>query len=226
MMANGSMLTHYDAAMRLLSNALNSRDMTVVIKSRDDLGLLKLRAKQVRDRQLLADATEFQMRVERWLGSLLSETKNAGILANGPRPKGIDDNKVTLREIGVDKKLSSAAQRAAAMNDTAFEDKIRDVRATVVLGRKARTIGRIKSADAELGEDSDPFVYRLLDGTPLGIVRLGSVQSRIRRAEVELALLNAVAAHIGGAADQLSSVQQSISAEQLDNMINAATKES
>jgi hypothetical protein len=214
------MLVHYDAAMKALSTALSSNDVTVVLKSREDLELLRVRARQIRDRELLADATEFQMRVERRLGVLLKQVKEAGELARGPRSK--DGPQVTLKDIGIDKKLSASVQRSAAMTDGAFEDRVREVRATVVLGRKMRVV---RGARDRSQEENSPFEHRLLDGTPIGIVRLGSIQSRIRRAAVELALLNEISAHIGGSADQLSTVQQTISVEQLDRMIEAAGKD-
>src|SRR6185312_1244343 len=109
-----NMLVQYDAAMKVLSTALNSREVSVVLKSRDDLELIKLRARQLRDRQLMIDATEFQMRLERWLGLLLQEAKEAGKLRPQGRPrKGHDDDLPRLSEIGIDAKLSSKAHRAA-----------------------------------------------------------------------------------------------------------------
>jgi hypothetical protein len=135
-----NMLVEYDAASRLLSSALNSRDLRVVSQSRLDLELLKVRAKQIRNRQLLADATEFQLRVERWLGQLLIDAKEAGQLRQagnrGAAGGKSDLNKPpTLAEINIDKRLSAKAQHAAALDLPAFERVVSEARDRIASGK-------------------------------------------------------------------------------------------
>jgi N6-adenosine-specific RNA methylase IME4 len=126
-----NMLAQYDRAMSALAAALESTSVSVVLSRRDDLESVKSHAKRVQDRTLLADATEFQMRVERWLGALLAAAKEAGHLREG-RPSKADGAELapaTLKEIGVDKKLSMKAQRAAALAVEEFERVVREMRA-------------------------------------------------------------------------------------------------
>ncbi len=113
-----TLLAAYDRARTALKDATR---VDQVLAVRDELEHVKLYARQIQDRALLADATIFQMRAERRLGVLLAAAKEAGQIARGPRPKDQDSDVVTLKEIGVDKKLSSKAQRAAALNDETFE---------------------------------------------------------------------------------------------------------
>ena len=96
-----NMLTSYDQAMSALSTALQSKDVAVVLKGRRDIDLIKLRARQLRDRKLLADAMEFQMRVERWLGVLLINAKNEGHLRDGRPSRSGEQRPATLAELGV-----------------------------------------------------------------------------------------------------------------------------
>ena len=124
------MLAAYDTALAALAAALGSGQVETVLASRAQLDHIKLRARQVRDRQLLADATEFQMRVERWLGELLGRAKAEGHLREG-RPKRTTADEpapATLEEIGVDRRLSSKAQAAASLELDAFEAAIADMR--------------------------------------------------------------------------------------------------
>lgn len=223
-----TMLAHYDVAMKALSTALNSKDVTVVLKGRDDLELMKRRAKQVKDRQLLADATEFQMRVERWLGVLLIEAKKVGSIAEGRVAKGskVEPNpdRVTLKEIGIDRNLSAASQRAASMNDAAFEDRIREVRSTVTLGRKT-SVSKFRPRASQPHNDS-PFDYLLSDGTPIGRLRIGKLKSRIDQLVTEARILSVIATHAGEAGDQMATVQDTVSAMALDHMISSAAGDS
>lgn len=84
------------------------------------------------NRQLEIDAAEIRIRAERRLGELLIEQKATVGLATGVRMAGRDaiggavveppkDNRPTLADIGVDKKLSSHAQKVAAIPKAEFE---------------------------------------------------------------------------------------------------------
>jgi N6-adenosine-specific RNA methylase IME4/nitrogen regulatory protein PII len=135
-----TMLAQYDSAMAALAKALASTQVDVVLKSRDDLDHVKLHAKRVRDRQLLADATEFQMRVERWLGVLLQRATEAGQLAGKGRPKTLAETvggmkPATLEEIGVDRKLSMRAKATAELEDEAFDEIIAGMRTRMASGK-------------------------------------------------------------------------------------------
>src|SRR4051812_29853355 len=134
-----TLLMAYDQARTALAAAAKVSD---VLSFRDWSEHHKLHAKQIQDRALLADATEFQMRAERQLGVFLAKAKQQGQIAEGRRSKAeeaADSARVTLAEINVSKILSSKAQRAAGLDQATFEtaiagarDKIRSGKALLV----------------------------------------------------------------------------------------------
>lgn len=134
-------LAQYDRAMSALAVALKSTQVEIVLASRIELDHIKLHAGRVRNRELLADATEYQMRVERWLGVLLDKAEAAGLLrGHGQRGKAAsvadsDQRPATLAEIGVDKKLSMKARAAAALDPEAFQDVVTGMRTRMASGR-------------------------------------------------------------------------------------------
>ncbi|WP_265440178.1 MT-A70 family methyltransferase [Bradyrhizobium sp. SEMIA] len=113
-----TMLAAYDRARVALAEAAKVDQVMAV---RDELEHVKLYARQIQDRALLADATVFQMRAERRLGVLLAAAKEAGQIAEGRKRKDGAGERITLPDIGVDRKLSAKAQKAAALDDDVFE---------------------------------------------------------------------------------------------------------
>lgn len=221
-----NMLTCYDQAMSALSNALHSKDVSVVLKNRADLDHIKLRARHVRDRKLLADATEFQMRVERWLGALLVEAKAAGHLRQG-RPLKVtadaqDAPAATLADIGVDRKLSMKVQQAAALAPAAFDAIIADMREKIAAGRAKVVSVMVGGRQAKGRMEVRGSVYRLelLDGMPLGQVKLGNVRSRIERMKAELKILQAIGSRMGSDFNGLATVEDSISETVLNQIVD------
>jgi hypothetical protein len=77
--AGGSMtlLAAYDRARTAIAEA---KTVKATLAIRDQLDHVRLHAKQVQDRELLADATELQLRTERHLGALLAAAEKAGEL--------------------------------------------------------------------------------------------------------------------------------------------------
>ena len=219
------MLVQFDLATKALSAALNSKDVSVVLQSRLDLELIKLRAKQLRDRELLADATEFQMRVERWLGVLLTDAKKRGWLKEGRRAKGDDPKRFTLPDIGVDLKLSSRAQQAALLKGKAFETAITDMRSSMAGGR-AKVVNVVQNAERKSRRRPSSFEscfgFLLENGTPLGHLKLGTLRSRVERLGIELNILKSILEQAGSINNPMLSVEESFSEEALDRIIRAA----
>jgi N6-adenosine-specific RNA methylase IME4 len=128
-------LAQYDAARAALAAATRIDE---VLPLREQMAHLKLHARHVQDRLLLADATEIQLRAERKLGFLLLEAEKGGLLRVG-RPKKAAENTTppvgfTLKEIGVTHKLSAGAQKKASISEQAVEAMIGRMRERILSG--------------------------------------------------------------------------------------------
>jgi N6-adenosine-specific RNA methylase IME4 len=133
------MLAQYDLAMAALATALKSTSIDVVMEKHIVLDHIKLHAKRLCDREYLAKATEYQMRLERHLGGLLARAEEAGQLAGKGRRKNGDDKPATLKEIGIKPKFSMTTRWSAARGADEFEsivtaacDKVRSGSAILV----------------------------------------------------------------------------------------------
>ena len=116
-------LAQYERARAALAEATK---VDQVLGIHDEVEHIKLYAQQIRDQALLADASEFQMRVERRLGALLKAAKEAGQIDKGGRPRkgpetGRSERAVLIRlaDVGVSKDLSARAQKRASLADDA-----------------------------------------------------------------------------------------------------------
>lgn len=163
-----TMLAQYDRARMALAEATR---IDQVLPLRDEIEHIKLHAKQIRDRALMADASEFQMRIERRLGVLIAAARDAGELAEKGRPKrlaevfGAAEPPATLAEIGVDRKLSMKAQQAAALDDASFETVIGSMRERMASG-KAIMVDPIAAADKDARDQArrDAHAARIIGG--------------------------------------------------------------
>lgn len=119
----------YDAACQALAEA---RAVDEVKDIRDKAEAMRLYARQAKNVDLEVMASEIRLRGERRLGELLIEAKQTGELSRGQPKKNCSDSeqysRVTLDEIGVDRKLSSRAQRLAEVPEQKFEATVARVR--------------------------------------------------------------------------------------------------
>lgn len=106
----------YDTACRALADA---RTLDEVKELHSKAEALRTYARMAGDKELQVNAVELRLRAERRLGEMLLSGKNTRQLGKG-RPK-IGGERILLREIGIDKKLSSRSQRAALQPQAAFE---------------------------------------------------------------------------------------------------------
>ena len=122
-------LVQYNAACMALAAAKSTDEVKGL---RDKAEAMRAYAHQSKNRQLEIDAAEIRIRAERRLGELLIEQKatvglNTGNAGAGRPEKGGSvseppkDSRPTLADIGVDKKLSSHAQKVAAIPEAEFE---------------------------------------------------------------------------------------------------------
>ncbi len=162
-------LAQYEQARAALAEAVR---IDQVLSIRDELDHVKLYARQIQDRELLADAAAFQLRAERRLGQLLLAAREAGQLAEkGRRPKAAADElqPATLKDIGVDFKLSSKAAKAAALADEAFEDLVEATRERMAAG-KAIIVDPVAAAakDADVAARRAAHAARTINGGSIG----------------------------------------------------------
>jgi hypothetical protein len=98
---------------------------------------LKVVAKDAKNRQAIAEATEIVRRAERKLGQLMAEQKltvgfnkggaEKGVGRKGKKNAGLENPAFppTLAEAGIDKNLAYRARSAAEYNDETFEDELK-----------------------------------------------------------------------------------------------------
>jgi N6-adenosine-specific RNA methylase IME4 len=116
-------LTRYDAACRAIAKAKSVDEVTGI---RNKAEAMRAYARQAKNRELEVDAAEIRVRAERRLGELIGAQKRTIGLANGGDAqrtrfhKGTE-SRPTLAQAGIDKKLSSRAQRLAAVPESRFE---------------------------------------------------------------------------------------------------------
>lgn len=122
-------LVKYDAACRAISEA---RAVDECKDLRDKATAMQAYARQAKNRQLEVDAAEIRFRAERRLGEMIRAQKETVGLNRGTAGSGNanvtgstktepPDSRPTLAEAGIDKKLSSRAQKLAAVPEEKFE---------------------------------------------------------------------------------------------------------
>lgn len=146
-----SMLQVYDSVCRLLAEATLINDVLPLL---DQIEHVKLHAKKVRDRRAVGQALALQQRAERRLGEIIiAARENRGHFTQGHRAKKSDDEllpRATLAEVGVNKALSTRAQKLAAVPREAFEDTNREIEERIASGA-AKLVDR-EAATAEKKE--------------------------------------------------------------------------
>lgn len=178
-------LAQYSAARAALAEAAR---VDQVMHIRDEVEHLQLYARQIKNRTLMADALELQLRCERRLGQLLVAAKEGGQVSRGAPKKNCTGeeqfSRVRLEDAGIDRKLSSKAQKAAKLSEKAFAAMIEQARNRVA-GAAARPVNKVKA----IAKKQEPApVHRPSDlqehGTP---PRWRSEFERIWRAPPRLA---------------------------------------
>lgn len=172
-------LIRYEAARAALAEA---RSVDEVLEVRRGSERMKLYARQAKDRTLLADATEIQVRAERKLGAMIISAKETGQIGvgrpsrsnvvgpedddddsetivtgeNAPEPEAF--SRATLKEAGIDHKLSSQAQKWAKLGEDDFDAKLEDIRNRIVSGG-AKSIDGARSIMASRQEAIDSLDF-------------------------------------------------------------------
>jgi N6-adenosine-specific RNA methylase IME4 len=133
-------LALYDAARRALAKAVAVDEVKNIL---DQAVVIRVLAKQAKDRDLEADAVELRMRATRRLAELIEAQKQAVGLAKGGQPyqrrsTGLAQNPVaTFAEAGIDKNLAHQARVLGKLTEEEFKDAVTDARAAASRAYKA-----------------------------------------------------------------------------------------
>jgi N6-adenosine-specific RNA methylase IME4 len=115
-------LAKYDAACRALAEAVSADEVMMV---RLEAKALEALAKVAGNFDIEIGGRKLRTRAETRLGEMLVEGEEKGIVATrGRQPKGSDPEplpKITLKDIGVDKKLSARARKLGGIGQRAVE---------------------------------------------------------------------------------------------------------
>lgn len=132
-----SALAKYDQAKRALAEAKTLADVKAV---KGLAAAIEALGRIARDRAIIADAVELTTNADRKLGEMLKAAKAAGQIAVGRnwQSNGSDSEpleRITLEDAGIDKKLSSRAQRIAEIEPDAYEQMLAQHREAILKGR-------------------------------------------------------------------------------------------
>lgn len=175
---NRTPLMRYEAARAALAEAVKVDE---VLDIRSGAERLKLYGRQAKDKTLVADAQEILLRAERKLGVMIQSAKETGVLGVGRPSKSnvigadegeddgdtiVDENhsepeafsKTTLKEAGIDPKLSSQAQKWARMGDEDFDAELERTRNRILSGG-AKTVTGSRSIMANRQEAIDSLDF-------------------------------------------------------------------
>ncbi len=125
-------LTRYEAARAALAEC---RSIDEVKDIHDKAEAMRAYGRMANDTQLEMDAAELRLRAERRLGIMITAEKQAKRLRTGPAKAsdiGTQSNpieqRVTLTDLGVDKRLSARSQKVGGIAERAFEAVVANVR--------------------------------------------------------------------------------------------------
>lgn len=142
-------LLRYDAACRAVADA---KSVDEVKEVRDRSEAIRVYARQASNRDLEIDAAEIRFRAERRLGEMIQQQKETVGLASGgdamrARYQKGTEVRPTLADIGIDKKLSSRAQKLAAVPADDFEGMIGNWRDNISKENERVTVNLLKQGE-------------------------------------------------------------------------------
>lgn len=132
-------LVRYEQARSALAEA---RSVDEVKDIRDKAEAMRAYARMANDTQLESDATELRLRAERRLGIMLTQQKTtvgfnrgmAGTKLSGAEQEPVRDTRLTLADVGIDKKLSARSQKIGGIGEQAFEAMVESMRDRIAEG--------------------------------------------------------------------------------------------
>jgi N6-adenosine-specific RNA methylase IME4 len=161
-------LVRYDAARRALAEA---RQVDEVKDIRDKAVAMAAYARQAKNKDLEADATEIRMRATRRLGQMMSEQRTTVGLNKGaarPQERGLENNPrsdalPTLVSQGIDKNLAQQGRIFGAMSDEKFESAVKEAREHAAYGKREIREAYQEIRDRDLEARRSERIARLTD---------------------------------------------------------------
>lgn len=176
-------LVLYESARSALAEA---RRIDEVKDIHDKAEAMRAYGRMAKDVQLEMDAADLRLRAERRLGIMIDEAKREGRLRTGPARKDIGAEKepierVTLDDLGIDKKLSARSQKVGGIAEQAFEAMIARTRQRIADGSGKVSLDIIneqKKAEAKAahaarvhqGCDVDDLTTLIAEGRKFGAI--------------------------------------------------------
>lgn len=164
-----TVLAQYERARTALAEATR---VDQVLSIHDEIEHIKLYAKQIEDRQLMIEASAFQLRTEHKLAKILVAAREAGQIATGRPKKGVENNpfpRVTLEQVGVDKNLAHRTRKLESVSETALEvmiegvrERIRSGKAKIIDSPSAHEANRVQGARDRDFSPTPPWATRAL----------------------------------------------------------------
>ncbi len=177
--ASSSELGPYDMARKMLAEAKAVDDVKRIM---DQSAALKEYARRAADRTLEIDATEIRFYAERRLGEMIAAQNatvglNAGSRgqlkgrdASGPaKREAPEDVRPKLAEVGISHKLSSHAQKLAAVPEQEFQARIDAWRGEMAAGQTRVTMDLMRIGDAEQKKQQRENKERVLGALQLAL---------------------------------------------------------
>lgn len=125
-------LVRYEAARKALAECKAVDEVKAI---RDQAEAMRHYQRMAKNKDLEIDASEIRIRAERRLGELIIAQKDSVGLNKGTIRRGSEseprDERPTLADSGIDKKLSSRAQKIAAVPESEFERQVGEWREEV-----------------------------------------------------------------------------------------------
>lgn len=166
-------LIRYDAACKAIAEARTTDEAK---DWHDKAAAMQAYAKQAKNKELEVDAAEIRLRAERRLGEMIAVQKaTVGLNAGGrPTETGANSEPVsvpTLAQIGIDKKLSSRAQKIAVVPADKFESMIANWRERVSAENERVSVNLLREGDRQILKDLPSYslpagVYSLIYADP------------------------------------------------------------
>lgn len=133
-------LIRYEEACRAISEARAIDEVKEILDKSD---AVRMYARQAGNRMLEIEAVEIRLRAKRRMGDLILVMKDEGLIRTGPASKDISDSgeqipsRVTLEELGVDRRLSMESQQASSrsISQRAFDAMIDGMRSEAQKGK-------------------------------------------------------------------------------------------